>query len=41
MVHRPKCKKQTIRPVGDNKGENLDVLEQGDEFLDITPRHDL
>lgn len=37
MGHRPKCKVKTIKLFENNIEENVDNLEQGDEFLD-TPK---
>ena len=36
MDHRPKCKMQSLKLLGDHIGENLDDLGYGDEFLDTT-----
>ena len=38
MDHRPKCKMQNYKLLGDNIGENLGDLGFGDDFLDVTPK---
>lgn len=36
--HRPKCKRQNYKTPEENRGENLDDLGFGDDFLDTTPK---
>ena len=40
MDHRPKCKKQNIKLLEANRGENLGDLVYGNDILDTTQRHD-